>query len=53
MAEVAELNIDTADRVNVGVTETIAIAWNETGQDGMSEFGVVKNVSTCSTGEGE
>jgi hypothetical protein len=29
MAEVAELDIDTADRVNIGMTETIPIAGDE------------------------
>jgi hypothetical protein len=29
VAEVAELSIDTADRVNIGVAETIPIAGDE------------------------
>jgi hypothetical protein len=53
MTEVAKLNIEKANYVNIRVTETIVVARDETRQHGISEFGVLENDATCTAGEGE
>jgi len=53
MTEVAKLNIEATNCVNIGVSETIPIARDKAGQHSIAQFGVVKNVATCPAGEGE